>query len=36
MFHPDYKPRIDDDRYWKRLQEKFRKMREDQVKDSIK
>jgi hypothetical protein len=36
MFRPDYKPRIDDDRYWKRLQEKYRKMREDQVLDSIK
>jgi hypothetical protein len=36
MFRPDYKPRIDDDRSWKRLQEKYRKLREDQVLDSIK
>jgi hypothetical protein len=36
IFRPDYKPRIDDYRYWKRLQEKYRKHREDQVKDSIK
>jgi hypothetical protein len=36
MFGPDYKPRIDDSRYWKRLQEKYRKNREDQIKDSIK
>jgi hypothetical protein len=36
MFRPDYKPRIDDERYWKRLQEKYRKLKEDQVKDSIK
>jgi hypothetical protein len=36
MFRPDYKPRIDDGRYWERLQEKYRKLREDQVLDSIK
>jgi hypothetical protein len=36
MFRQVYKPRIDDSRYWERLQEKYRKMKEDQVKDSIK
>jgi hypothetical protein len=36
VFRPDYKPRIDDYRYWKRLREKYRKHREDQVLDSIK
>jgi hypothetical protein len=36
MFRPDYKPKIDEDRIWKRLQEKYRKLREDQVLDSIK
>jgi hypothetical protein len=35
MFRPDYKPKIDDSR-WERLQEKYRKLREDQVLDSIK
>jgi hypothetical protein len=35
MFRPDYKPRIDDSK-WERLQEKYRKLREDQVLDSIK
>jgi hypothetical protein len=36
MFRPDYKPRTDEYGYWKRLREKYMKMREDQVKDSIK
>jgi hypothetical protein len=35
MFRPDYKPGTDDSR-WERLVEKYRKLREDQVLDSIK
>jgi hypothetical protein len=34
MFRPDYKPQNDDSK-WERLQEKYKKHREDQVKDSI-
>jgi hypothetical protein len=35
MFKPDYKPRIDDSKL-ERLREKYGKLREDQVIDSIK